>query len=204
MPEKWYTIGSFTFPSSWGAILTSFILTFLLLFFVNRKASDWYANSVFYFLLVWKLSVIIVDLQTVIKHPITILYFHGGRVGYWLGLIGAFLYIFFKKVDKRSNQVMAWMSTIVFFEFAFRILENEFLVAFIQFIMNSAILLFVRMKTKEPKGDIWTVQMLIVFTLLQLFTRSFNGGFEFTTVTWTYILVMTYFIFLYVRRKHIE
>ncbi|MGG4169125.1 hypothetical protein ABEW00_16915 [Rossellomorea vietnamensis] len=76
MDERWYTIGSLTFPSAWGAIILSFILTYSFLYFWNRKASDWYSNGIFYYLLIWKLSVIVVDFQNVIEHPITILYFH--------------------------------------------------------------------------------------------------------------------------------
>lgn len=199
MGERWYTIGSFTFPSTWGAIILSFILTFLFLYFWNRKASDWYSNSVFYFLVIWKLSVIVVDFQNVIEHPITILYFNGGRWGYWLGLLSVLLYIFVKRADRTFRLVIAWMSTVVFFELVFRLLESNILAGVSQFIINCILILF--LLKKENDRDTWAIQLVIVFTLFQLLLHSVHGGFVFTTVTWTYLIVMVYLIFLNGRWK---
>ncbi|OXS58485.1 hypothetical protein B0G93_11429 [Bacillus sp. V-88] len=199
MDERWYTIGSFTFPSTWGAIIASFILTFLFLYFWNRKASDWYSNGIFYFLVIWKLSVIVVDFHNVIEHPITILYFNGGRWGYWLGLLSLLLYIFVKRADRTFRLVIAWMSTVVFFELVFRLLESNILAGVSQFIINCILILF--LLKKENDRDTWAIQLVIVFTLFQLLLHSVHGGFVFTTVTWTYLIVMVYLIFLNGRWK---
>jgi hypothetical protein len=201
MAERWYTIGSFTFPASWGAIIASFILTYLFLYFWNRKASDWYSSGVFYFLIIWKLSVIVVDFQTVIEHPITLLYFHGGRVGYWLGILTALLYIFVKKADGTTHLVIAWMSTIIVYEFVVHLLESDILAGFIQFVINGVLFLFLLRKVKGSNCDTCAIQLVIVFTLLQLLSHSLGGGFVFNTVTWTYLIVMIYLIFFYGRRK---
>ncbi|MGM0754052.1 MAG: hypothetical protein ACQET6_19250 [Bacillota bacterium] len=205
MTQQWYTIGSFTFPASWGAIIASFIITFLFLFFWNRKASDWYSNIIFTFLLVWKLSVIVIDFQTVIEHPITILYFHGGVIGYWLGLIAALTYIMVKKVDHPTTIIISWMVTVLVYEAVLHILYNHYLLAGIQVLLNLLILVFFSKKAGDQGGDTWAGQLLIMFTLVQLFLRAFISGFEFTVTTWTYLVMMTYLIFLLnVRRKHIE
>ncbi|WP_299743132.1 hypothetical protein [Rossellomorea sp. y25] len=205
MIEQWYTIGSFTFPASWGAIISSVILTFLFLFFWDRKASDWYSNGIFTFLLVWKLSVIVVDFQTVMKHPITILYFHGGVVGYWLGLIAALTYIFVKKVDHPSTIIISWMVTVLVFEAVLHMLHHHYLLAGIQVLLNLLITVFFIKKASDSGGDIWAGQLLVMFTLVQLFLSAFIGGFEFTVTTWTYLIMMTYLIFLLnIRRKHNE
>ncbi|MEI2664790.1 hypothetical protein [Rossellomorea sp. LJF3] len=193
MDERWYTIGSFTFPSTWGAIIASFILTFLFLYFWNRKASDWYSNGIFYFLIIWKLSVIVVDFQNVIEHPITILYFNGGRWGYWLGLLTVLLYIFVKRADRTSHLVIAWMCTVVFFELVVHLLQFDVLAGVFQFIINGTLILF--LLKKENDRDIWAVQLVTVFTFLQLLYQSIHGGFVFNTVTWTYLTVMVYLIF---------
>ncbi|WP_061810145.1 hypothetical protein [Rossellomorea vietnamensis] len=199
MDERWYTIGSLTFPSTWGAIIASFILTFLFLYFWNRKASDWYSNGVFYFLVIWKLSVIVVDFQNVIEHPITILYFHGGKLGYWIGLLTVLSYIFVKRADRTSHLVIAWMGTVVFFELVVHLLQFDILAGVFQFIINGALILF--LLKKENDSDTWAIQLVIVFTLLQLLFQSINGGFMFTTVTWTYLIVMVYLIFFNGRWK---
>lgn len=199
MDERWYTVGSLTFPSIWGAIIASFILTFLFLYFWNRKASDWYSMEFFYFLVIWKLSVILVDFQNVIEHPITILYFNGGMWGYWLGLLTVLLFIFVKRVDRTSHLVIAWMSTVVFFELIFHLLQFDILAGVFQFIINGALILF--LLKKENDSDTWAIQLVIVFTLLQQLFQSIYGGFMFTTVTWTYLIVMVYLIFFNGRWK---
>ncbi|MCA1061353.1 hypothetical protein LCL96_20770 [Rossellomorea aquimaris] len=204
MAETWYTIGSFTFPSSWGGILASFVLTYLFLYFWNREASDWYSSAVFTFVIVWKLSVIVVNYQMVIEHPLTILYFHGGKVGYWLGLLAALIYTFLKRTVSSTNVITSWISTVVFFELVYHLLELDFLLAVIQFIINGTLFIFLFKKSNGPKWDLWAVQFVIVFTLLQFFFQSILEGFAFTTVTWTYLAVMIYLILLYGRRKHIE
>ncbi|PFA67388.1 hypothetical protein CN378_11115 [Bacillus sp. AFS015802] len=204
MAERWYTIGSFTFPASWVAIIASFILTYVFLYFWSRKTSDWYSDGVFYFLLIWKLSVLVVDFQMVIKHPITILYFHGGMVGYWLGIMTVLFYIFFKKTAGTSYLVFAWISTVAFYELVAHLLGADFLVAVTQFVINGGVTLFLLKKIKGSDRDTWAVQLVVVFTLLQLFFHSMYGDAVFTTVTWTYLLVMIYLIFFYVRRKHNE
>ncbi|WP_201716005.1 hypothetical protein [Rossellomorea arthrocnemi] len=204
MIERWYTIGSFTFPSSWGAVMASFILTFLLLFFWNKKASDWYSNSIFYFVLIWKLSVIIVDFQTVIDHPFTAVYFHGGRIGFWLGLIGALVYVSFKKRVDPTDLTIAWISTVVFYEFACHLLDGEILIGTIQLITNGFLFVFLLKKSKGPLQDKWAVQLVTVFTLLQLLFHSINEGFAYTTITWSYLMVMIYLIFFNRRRNYIE
>ena len=204
MAETWYTIGSFTFPSPWGGILASFVLTYLFLYFWNREASDWYSSAVFTFVIVWKLSVIVVDYQMVIEHPLTILYFHGGKIGYWLGILAALIYVYLKKRVSSTNVITSWISTVVFFELVYHLLELDFLLAVIQFVINGTLFIFLLKKSNGPKWDMWAVQFVIVFTLLQFFYQSILEGFAFTTDTWTYLAVMIYLILLYGRRKHIE
>ncbi|QHE63172.1 hypothetical protein FHE72_20775 [Rossellomorea vietnamensis] len=202
MTEQWYTIGSFTFPSSWGAIIASFVLTFLFLFFWNRKASDWYSNAILIFILVWKLSVIVIDFQTVIKHPFTILYFHGGIMGYWLGLAAVLLYIFFRKVDCPSILIISWMTTVLVFEVVLHILHDDFLLAGIQSVLNLMMVYFVMIKSAGPDGRMWTGQIFVLFTLFQLFLHTLIGGFELSVIIWTYLVMMIGLIFLLtVRRK---
>ncbi|BCB05675.1 hypothetical protein KH172YL63_38080 [Bacillus sp. KH172YL63] len=186
-------------------MLASFFLTFLLLHFWNRKASDWYSTGIILFILVWKLSVIIVDFQTVIKHPLTLIYFHGGTVGYWSGLLAAGGYLLLKRVDQISVTILVWLITVLFFELVFHLLEKEYLIGSIQFVFNGALLLYVKGKVRGAKGNVWSGQLLIVFTLLQILFHSINGAFELTTADWTYLVAAAYFTFLlFVRRKQSE
>lgn len=117
---NWYTIGSFTFPASWAAIVISFLLTgiILRLLFKKQNIVDLYGNAVFIFIIIWKLSIVIFDFKTTISNPMTIVYFHGGLKGYWLGIMTVciyLIYICYKKhcfYQEKAIMVFAWMMTV--------------------------------------------------------------------------------------------
>ena len=47
-----------------------------------------------YFLIVWKFSVILTDFNTIIQFPLSILYFNGGRIGVYLGLLAVIVNLY--------------------------------------------------------------------------------------------------------------
>jgi hypothetical protein len=202
MNQQWYNIGAFTFPGSWAAIVAAFILTFLFLFFWNRKASDWYSNAVFYFILTWKLSVIVVDYTTVIKHPLTILYFHGGTAGYWLGITVVLIYTFIKK-ENPYHVLAAWVMTVLIYEGVIDILHGTYVFGGTQLFLNSTLLLFLLKKMNSAGKEIWSMQLLIIFTLLQLLLNS-SGGFEIGTPILTYMVITIVLLFLLKKDEQTE
>jgi hypothetical protein len=202
MNQQWYNIGAFTFPGSWAAIVAAFILTFLFLFFWNKKASDWYSNAVFYFILTWKLSVIVVDFTTVIKHPLTILYFHGGTTGYWMGITVVLIYTFIKK-ENPYHVLAAWVMTALIYEGVFDILHGTYVFGGAQLILNSILLLFLLKKLNSAGKEVWSMQLLIIFTLIQLLLNS-SGGFEIDTPLLTYIVITIVLLFLLKKDEQTE
>ncbi|MCA1055330.1 hypothetical protein LCM10_10070 [Rossellomorea aquimaris] len=194
MNQPWYNIGAFTFPGSWAALVMAFIITFIALFFWNKKASDWYSNAVFYFILIWKLSVIVVDFGTVIKHPLTILYFNGGITGYWLGIAAILVYTLVKKVNPH-HAIVAWFLTVLVYEGVFDILLGKYMIGPAQLIVNGILLFFLLKKMKDAGGEVWVPQLLIMFTLFQMLMNSF-GGFSMNTPMLTYILVAVVLLLL--------
>ncbi|WP_175990264.1 hypothetical protein [Bacillus sp. Marseille-Q1617] len=202
MNQQWYNIGAFTFPGSWAATVSAFVITFLFLFFWNKKASDWYSNAVFYFILTWKLSVIVVDFGTVIKHPLTILYFHGGTAGYWMGITAVLIYTFIKKENPR-HVIAAWVMTVLVYEGVFDILQGTFIFGGAQLILNSVLLLVLLKKLGRADQRVWGMQILIIFTLIQLLMNSF-GGFEIGTPTLTYIVLAIVLLYLQKRDEQTE
>jgi hypothetical protein len=194
MNQQWYNIGAFTFPGSWAAVVAAFILTFLFLFFWNKKASDWYSNAIFYFILTWKLSVIVVDFTTVIKHPLTILYFHGGTAGYWMGIAVVLIYTFIKK-ENPYHVLAAWVMTVLIYEGVFDILHGTYVFGGAQLILNSILFLFLLKKMNSTGREVWSMQLLIIFTLIQLLMNS-PGRFEIATPLLTYIVLTIVLLFL--------
>lgn len=85
---EWYIIKSLTVPSSWVALMSSFVLMGLLLWILYRKEiASIFSDAVLQFVLIWKFSVIVTDFSSVIKHPLTILYFNGGMMGLVAGIL---------------------------------------------------------------------------------------------------------------------
>ncbi|MGR3765825.1 hypothetical protein [Rossellomorea sp. NS-SX7] len=194
MNQQWYNIGAFTFPGSWAAIAAAFILTFLFLFFWNKKASDWYSNAIFYFILTWKLSVIVVDFGTVIKHPLTILYFHGGTAGYWMGITAVLIYTFIKK-DNPILVIVAWVMTVLVYEGVFDFLQGTYIIGAFQLILNGLLFFFLLKKIGSPNQEVWYIQLLVIFALIQVMMNSFSG-FELDTPLMSYTVLTIALLFL--------
>lgn len=92
----WYIIYSLTMPSSWLAFFISIVAVAITLYLrFDKQLTSIFIDASFAFILVWKLSVIVTDFQTVLNQPLSILYFNGGYVGVGMGTIAAF-YVLFK------------------------------------------------------------------------------------------------------------
>jgi hypothetical protein len=194
MNNQWYNIGAFTFPGSWAAIAAAFFITFLFLFYWNKKTGDWYSSTIFIFILTWKLSVVVADFGTVIKHPITILYFHGGDAGYWMGIAAALVYTFIKK-ENTYHVLIAWMMTVLVYEGVFDLLNGTYITGSSQLSINSVLLVFLLKKMDNPRKNLWSIQLLTIFTMIQFLMNSF-GGFQLDSTILTYIFLAIVLLFL--------
>jgi hypothetical protein len=198
MNQQWYNIGAFTFPGSWAAVIAAFLLTFLFLFFWNRKAADWYSNAVFFFILTWKLSIILVDFKTVLEHPLTILYFHGGTVGYWLGIAVVLIYTFVKK-ENPYHAAAAWMLTVLVYEGVNDFLQGSYMTGGLQLAVSLVLFVFLLKKLGGADKRIWSFQILTIFTLIQLLLNAF-GGFKMDTSLLTYTTVSAVLLLLLIKQ----
>jgi hypothetical protein len=112
---KWYSIGAFTFPSVWGAVVIAFVVTGIFLrLYDSQRPTEWFGNSVFWFILTWKLSFILFNFPAFIRQPLSVIYFHGGMKGFWLGTAAALVYIFIK--GKRKYVISAWVLFVLIYE----------------------------------------------------------------------------------------
>lgn len=99
---NYFLIGKVTIPSSWIAVLVGFFFAYFAIRFKYKKQiAEIVLDGFFYFILTWKFSVIFTQFTTVIKAPITILYFNGGKTGIILGLAIAFLHVY--RAAKKAN-----------------------------------------------------------------------------------------------------
>ncbi|WP_113930781.1 hypothetical protein [Bacillus sp. P14.5] len=166
---KWYSIGAFTFPSSWAALVASFIVTgvFLWLYYGKNK-TEWFGNSVFWFIVTWKFSVILFDFTGFIQQPLTALYFNGGSKGFWLGVTVALIYIYFK--GERQQLISGWLLVVLVYEGASEFLADSGSILSAVNILIGFSLFFLLLK--KGKEAIW----LLVFISWQLLVNLMQGN----------------------------
>ena len=166
---KWYSIGAFTFPSSWGAIVIAFLVTgiFLKLYYGSKK-DEWFGNSVFCFILTWKFSYILFNFPAFIKQPLSVIYFQGGRMGFWLGTAAALLYIFYR--GKREKVILSWVLLVLVFEGAAGYLADSTSIWDAVNLLAGLVLFY--MVLKMGNKEAW----LLLFTGLQVVVNYMQGN----------------------------
>ncbi|WP_397537267.1 hypothetical protein [Rummeliibacillus pycnus] len=94
---EWYSIRALTMSSSWVALFISFVLMGLLLWILySKEIASIFSDVALQLILIWKFSVIVTDFSMVIKHPLTILYFNGGMIGFVLGILFICIKLWYK------------------------------------------------------------------------------------------------------------
>lgn len=92
---KYFQVFNLTVPSSWIALLLSFAMAYVIVRVKFGKASAHFlGDAIFYFVIVWKLSVVLTDFKTILQSPLSILYFNGGVVGVYLGVLAVGIHLF--------------------------------------------------------------------------------------------------------------
>ncbi|BAQ10223.1 hypothetical protein OXB_1752 [Bacillus sp. OxB-1] len=124
---KWFIIWSVTVPSTWLALLLAFLLSYVAVRVLYQKEeADLIADSFFWLVIVWKLSVVLTDFKSVVSAPLSILYFHGGVVGFFLGLAVVIVKLFRERMKNRIGLVplvTAWIVGQSVFQVAMAVLN---------------------------------------------------------------------------------
>ncbi|WP_456273289.1 hypothetical protein [Bacillus sp. AK031] len=178
---KWYSIGAFTFPSVWGAVVIAFAVTGIFLkLYDGKQANEWFGNSVFWFILTWKLSFILFDFSAFIRQPLSVIYYYGGVKGFWLGIAMALIYIFLK--GKREHLFGSWILFVLVYEGAAGYLaDNTSLLDAGNLLVGLGLFYLV---LKMGKKEIW----LLVFTGIQLLVNFLQSGW-FSTESFAYVVI---------------
>lgn len=103
---KYFQVINLTVPSTWIASILSFIVAFFIIKFkYGNTTARFLGDAMFYFVIVWKLSVVLTDFTTVIQFPLSILYFNGGAVGVYLGIFTVGIFLFYNLKKNRMSQL---------------------------------------------------------------------------------------------------
>lgn len=83
-------------PSSWVALLLSLMITYSIIRVkYGKELAHLLGDSIFYFIIVWKLSVVVTDFKVVMQYPLSLLYFNGGKTGVYLGILAVLIQLLF-------------------------------------------------------------------------------------------------------------
>lgn len=110
---EWFSIRTLTLPATTVALLVAFFLVWLVIRVqYQKKWAGVYGDAVFTFILVWKFSVIVTDFKVVIAQPFALLYFNGGTIGVFLGVMAVSLQLWWnrKKIhfDETGIAACSW------------------------------------------------------------------------------------------------
>lgn len=197
---KLFIIGNATVPSSWIALVLAFIISYLAIRFrYGKRISGVLVDSIFYFVLVWKLSVILTDFNNVIKSPLSIIYFNGGLIGFYLGLLAGMVTIV---IELKKNGLHMFDKRALFLGFItiqsiyqlLMVLINEGpkIAELVTSLMFTLIAIFIWISITKIENAI--IQFALLFAAGHLFTSLFQPSSYVNNAFFTTLLVTVFII----------
>ena len=100
------SFGNITIPVKWLLLTAALLVSYLILKLHKKPAFspivfDSISNGLLVGVVVLKLSLFLIEPGLIIKHPLSLLYFTGGDLGYWLAIACASGYYFWETKRKR-------------------------------------------------------------------------------------------------------
>ena len=195
-------IGNTTVPSTWIALVVAFIVAyFAIRLRFGKRISGVMADLIFYFVIVWKLSVILTDFENVIKAPLSILYFNGGRIGFYLGLLAIIITILVELKRKTLHKfdlmtlLIGAITIQAVYQIMMALLNDGSLVSEIMTVLifsTFTILVWGSMKKFKKTPS----QLAMLFAAVHIFAASFQPVGVFGVPVITTLLMSLFFVIL--------
>lgn len=207
--SNYYLMGNMTVPSTWIALIIAFVIAYIVVRKkFDKRFAEKFSDLIFTFIIVWKLSVVLTNFETVIYSPLSIFYFHGGRIGVFLALIAIGVKVLFDILKKRLgfNDLPALFIGMVTVQSMYAVLMIvlndgisviEYVSVFI-FVAASLYLIFV---IKE--ANVQLVQLVLLFAALHLFTGAFQSAGIFGTAVLATLVLSLFFVGSHFNRREL-
>lgn len=169
---NYITLGRFTLPAD---LLAAFAAIFIgaLIYRAREKKSigDWYWNSFFIYIAIYKLSYAVFNFKLFIDTPFSLLYFNGGMEGQILAFLGIAIYLFWltrKKgsIIKAEEYLPGYFIFFLLYWTGLFAFSQDFLAAAIQAILLGLFILFYLKNLKL------TAEYAILFLMLEALILS--------------------------------
>lgn len=198
--SKLFIIGNATIPSSWVALVIAITITYLVIRIrYGKYISEVLVDSIFYFVIVWKLSVILTDFNNVIKSPLNIIYFNGGQIGFYLGLLAGMVTIVIELKKNRMHMFdkqalfLGYITIQSLFQISMVILnEGPKIAELVTSIMFTLVTIFIWMSINKVENA--RIQFALLFIAGHFFTSLFQPASYINNSFFTTILVMIFII----------
>jgi len=169
---EWYSIRALTLPATAVALLVAFFIVWLVLRVqFPKKWAGVYGDAVFTFIVVWKFSIIVTDFKAVIAQPFALLYFNGGTIGVFLGVMAVSLQLWWKrqKIQFDASGIAAYSWAIILTQSIYQWLvvllnDNQSTSEVITLLVLSTLTVFIlwRITTINRSLILYTIGLIIV------------------------------------------
>jgi hypothetical protein len=169
---NYITFGRFTLPAD---LLAAFAAIFIgaLIYRAREKKSidDWYWNSFFLYIAVYKLSYVLFNFKLFIDTPFSLVYFNGGTEGQILAFLGIAIYLYWLTRKKGSTikpeeYLPAYILFFLLYWTGLFAFSLDFLAGMIQAVLMIGFILFYLKNIKL------TAQYAILFLMLEALILS--------------------------------
>ncbi|MFJ8517753.1 hypothetical protein [Lysinibacillus xylanilyticus] len=169
---EWYSIRALTLPATAVALLVAFFIVWLVLRVqFPKKWAGVYGDAVFTFIVVWKFSIIVTDFKAVTAQPFALLYFNGGTIGVFLGVMAVSLQLWWKrqKIQFDASGIAAYSWAIILTQSIYQWLvvllnDNQTTSEVITLLVLSTLTVFIlwRITTIKRALILYTIGLIIV------------------------------------------
>jgi len=202
----YFIIGNLSVPSSWIALIAAFIVAYSAVRFrYGKKHAETIGDAFFYLVIVWKLSIILTDFGSVLRSPLAIVYFHGGVVGFYLGLLfiaGKTLWGL-KKGRLGTNGFRAFFTGAVLVQVVYQVVmvllnEGELIAQVVTVVVFSLFAVFFWMNS--GKANNWPVQLVLVFIAVHVFVSAVQPDEFIQTPLISTVVMGLFFVIVFMRK----
>lgn len=194
----YFTIGNLSVSSSWLALIVAFVVAYSAVRVrYGKKHGEALTDVFFYLIIVWKLSVVITDFSSVIRSPLSLIYFDGGVVGFYLGLVfvAGKVLLDSKKGRLTAEGIQALFAGAVVVQAVFQVMmvllnEGELIVQVVTVVSFAIFALFYWIKSDG------TFLFIVLFMAVHVFVAVWQPAGLVGTSFITTILIGLFFIVL--------
>lgn len=204
---SFFTIGSLSVPSSWIALMAAFIVAYSAVRLrYGKKHAEIIGDAFFYLVIIWKLSVVLTDFESVLRSPLAIVYFHGGVVGFYLGLLfiaGKSLWDM-KKERLGAEEFRALFTGAVLVQVGYQVMmvllnEGELIAQVVTVVVFGLFSVFFWMNS--GKAGNWPVQLVLVFMSVHVFVAAVQPDEFMQTPLISTVVMGLFFVIVFMRKS---